>query len=220
MSENNGNGRVRVCLVDPERLVRDLFEALIRGEPDLELVAACESTPQAMAIAQQGRVDLFLIDGRLNGFSGLRGLLSPPPVVVMAASASGEEAVRWQAAGVAGILLTSSPVDLLLKCIRKVAAGEVWFSQEQLKVILRQIPSRNGHGTNGSGKSLTGRESRVLDLVLDGLTNKEIANSLNLTETAVKATLQGLFHKWGVRSRSQLVRVAIEGHSEAAALSR
>jgi DNA-binding CsgD family transcriptional regulator len=95
--------------------------------------------------------------------------------------------------------------------IRRVARGELWFDPAAFRVFLagKGSPAE----TDDRMRPLTARQSQVLRGVLDGLTNKEIALSLNVSESSVKAVIQELFQKAGVRTRSQLVRIAIEKHS-------
>ncbi len=90
-------------------------------------------------------------------------------------------------------------------------AGEIWLDQKYLKVLLQE--SRTGEH-EGRGRRLSERERDVLRFLFQGLANKEIAMRLQVTESPVKATLQQLFYKTGVRTRSQLVRVALEQYKD------
>jgi two-component system nitrate/nitrite response regulator NarL len=80
--------------------------------------------------------------------------------------------------------------------------GKVWFEQRYLNTAFEGLPQ----------KRITIRERKVLEFILEGLTNKEIGARLDISESAVKSSLQQLFHKTGVRTRSQLVRVALDRH--------
>src|SRR5271157_1917752 len=110
-----------------------------------------------------------------------------------------------------GILLKHSSLNQLIAAIRSVAAGEPWLSDKAAKALLE---SRHGAPSGSEpARPLTQRQSEVMRGILDGLTNKEIAFNLKSSETSVKAVIQELFQKAGVRTRSQLVRIAIEKHS-------
>ena len=111
-----------------------------------------------------------------------------------------------------GIFLKHSPPSRLVEAIRKVASGEVWLDPAVTRSI---IAAATGNAASPSrAQGLTQREQAVLKGVFEGLTNKEIGVRLSISESSVKAVLQQLFEKTGVRTRSQLVRIALEKHSE------
>ena len=113
-------------------------------------------------------------------------------------------------AGASGIFLKRDNLDQLLTAIQMVADGEVWLDRVSVPTVVRPNSGRDGCERT---RPLTSRQVQVLRDILDGLTNKEIALKLNGSESSVKAVVQELFHKAGVRTRSQLVRIAIEKHS-------
>jgi DNA-binding NarL/FixJ family response regulator len=99
---------------------------------------------------------------------------------------------------------------VLVDAIRAVLAGKVWFEQDFLNKLI-------GHATQEElprTRKLTEREQQVLAGVFEGLANKQIADRLQVSESSVKATLQQLFQKTGVRTRSQLVRIALEQYRD------
>jgi DNA-binding NarL/FixJ family response regulator len=114
-------------------------------------------------------------------------------------------------AGAAGILLKHSSPSQLIDAIHRVANGEVWLDSGAIRSLVAGASERSAE--SNSVRILTARQSEVLRGILDGLTNKEIAWKLAASESSVKAVIQELFHKAGVRTRSQLVKVAIEKHS-------
>ena len=100
----------------------------------------------------------------------------------------------------------------LSEAIRKVIAGEVWLDPAVTRSIIAAATGNAAAPRRGGG--LTQREQAVLKGVFEGLTNKEIGGRLSISESSVKAVLQQLFEKTGVRTRSQLVRIALEKHSD------
>jgi DNA-binding NarL/FixJ family response regulator len=97
---------------------------------------------------------------------------------------------------------------LLIEGIHDVLAGKVWFDRELLQEAMEIATIRQESST----EQFTERERQVLSGVFEGLLNKEIAERVGISESSVKATLQQLFAKTGVRTRSQLVRIALEQH--------
>ena len=114
--------------------------------------------------------------------------------------------------GCSGIFLKHSAPSRLVEAIRKVAAGEVWLDPAVTRSIIAAATGNAAAPARPQG--LTQREQSVLKGVFEGLTNKEIGVRLAISESSVKAVLQQLFEKTGVRTRSQLVRIALEKHSE------
>jgi len=92
-----------------------------------------------------------------------------------------------------------------------VMAGKVWLDQDQLQTALRTEPATPPSSAN---RRFTEREQQVLSFVFEGLANKEIASRIGVSESSVKSTLQQLFSKTGVRTRSQLVRIVLEHYRD------
>ena len=190
---------------------------MLGGEPDIKVVALCQKVAEAAQVAVAQQVDLFLVDLRLQGEEGfellekLHGMKHPARVVILAAQVEVAELVRLVSLGVSGIILKKSPPGELLRCIRSVASGEAWLEQNHLNALLREL-SRPHH--EESEQALTDREKTVLRSLLQGLSNKQIAERMQVRETAVKFIIQTLFRKTGVHARSQLVRVALEKYRE------
>jgi two-component system nitrate/nitrite response regulator NarL len=113
--------------------------------------------------------------------------------------------------GIAGILRKHCSPAALAQSIRDVSGGKDYFEPGYLRSVLAGIAAPS---PDYQRKKLTDRERQVLQYVFEGLANKEIADRLHASESAVKATLQQLFSKTGVRTRSQLVRAALENYKD------
>jgi DNA-binding NarL/FixJ family response regulator len=111
--------------------------------------------------------------------------------------------------GISGVVRKHDPPSALVDAIREVLAGRVWLDQHSLKSMVEQPQEETV-----TARKLTDRERQVLAGVFEGLANKQIADQLQVSESSVKATLQQLFHKTGVRTRSQLVRIALERYHD------
>ena len=113
--------------------------------------------------------------------------------------------------GASGLFLKHSPPAQLIQAIHKVMNGEMWLDSRAVRSLVAGAHEKS-EGRQAA-QALSPRERGVLKAVFEGLTNKEIGASLRISESSVKAVLQQLFEKTGVRTRSQLVRIAIEQHS-------
>ncbi len=209
--------RIRIVLIDDHILFRESLVRLLETQPEFEVVARCGTVAEGQEALAAAAVDVILLDYDLGDQVGtdLLGRLgvraSSLKVIMVTAGMSASATLNAVNAGVAGVVLKHSDPRHLVEAIHRVAAGETWWDPGILRAA-----SAGGEGREGSAgnvRSLTDRQRQVLRSILDGLTNKEIGARLQVSETSVKATIQELFHKAGVRTRSQLVRVAIERYS-------
>jgi DNA-binding NarL/FixJ family response regulator len=208
--------KIRILLLDDHSLFREGLSRLLEGEPDLEMVACCASVGEATDVIRQKPIDLVLLDydlGKERGFEfitqarqwGFQGRF-----LMVTAGMSDAESVQALDLGVSGIFPKHSSPVVLTQAIRKVMAGETWLDENAIQVLVRV--SKHPEGADQT-KPFTERETQVLHGVFEGLSNKEIGARLNISESSVKAALQQLFQKTGVRTRSQLVRITLEEHS-------
>ncbi len=209
------NGRIRTLLVDDHALFRESVARVLSAEPDLE-VLPCATIGEALQVLVQTAVDIVLLDhdlgterawqflpaARQTGFTGR--------VLVVTAWVSEIEARRLLRQGVAGIFLKESPLEALAESIRRVAQGAIRLDPRYAR--LGEEPAVTD--PPGAGPRFNERQRKVLRFVLEGLSNKEIAWHLQISESYVKAILQSLFQKTGVRTRGQLVRVALEQYAD------
>lgn len=207
----------RILLVDDHSLFRESLVRLLESEADFSVVAHCESTTEAMKVIERASVDVVLLDYDLGDERGtdllrqLNAIETPPRILMVTAGMSGRITRDVLGARVAGVLYKhSSPVQLVA-AIRKVAQGELWFEDSIVRFLATGTKAETAE--TQSMRPLTQRQQEVLSGILDGLTNKEIAWKLKVSESSIKAVIQELFHKAGVRTRSQLVRIAIEKHA-------
>lgn len=217
LEEFGMNIPTRILLVDDHGLFRESLVRLLESEADLSVVAHCESTAEALKVIERGSVDVVLLDYDLGNergtdlFERMKAAQDPPRILMVTAGMSDRITRDVLSAGVAGVLHKhSSPVQLVA-AIRKVAQGHLWLEDSIIRSLAAGTRAESAEMQNT--RPLTQRQQEVLSGILDGLTNKEIAWKLKVSESSIKAVIQELFHKAGVRTRSQLVRIAIEKHA-------
>jgi DNA-binding NarL/FixJ family response regulator len=208
--------RVRLVLVADQALFLASLGRFLASQQELEVVGECGSASETLAILNASPVDVILVDLDLRaeraddlilatlraGYKGrFLGLATAAEAGTMAATIN---------VGASGVFLKSENLDRLVQAIRLVASGAVWIDQRMIQLLADQLANRPQSDDRRSG-SLTDREERVLLGILGGLTNRKIGGNLGLSESAVKGVVQQLFFRAGVRSRSQLVRMALEG---------
>jgi DNA-binding NarL/FixJ family response regulator len=204
-----GPTTIRTLLVDDHALFRESVARVLAGEPDLE-IEHCGTIREALALLAQREFDLVLLDhdlgserasaflpaARQAGFAGR--------VLVVTAWVSETEARRLLRQGVSGIFRKEAPLEELTASIRTIAAGGAWTDPSLSRSAKPAAEETSGQPVFNE------RQRKVLRFVLEGLSNKEIAWRLQISESYVKAILQNLFQKTGVRTRGQLVRVVFE----------
>lgn len=200
--------------MDDHGLFRESLSRLLQAEPDFEIAGTCATATEALAFVEREAIDVVLLDYDLgdeqgSGFlesarqQGFRGR-----VLMVTAGMNDMGTLRALENGAWGIFLKHSPPSQLMDAIHKVANGEMWLDSRAVRSVVAGATGKSDEQRNS--QPLTERERAVLKGVFEGLSNKEIAVRLSTSEGSVKATMQQLFDKTGVRTRSQLVRIALE----------
>jgi DNA-binding NarL/FixJ family response regulator len=209
--------QIRLVLVDEQTLLRESLGRLLSTQPDLLVVGECATASESLEILNGSSVDIVLFDLSLRAEQG-DGLISAcrsagyeGRFLTIAGAMNAEELAAALKLGVSGVFLKSEPPDRLVQAIRLVATGAVWVDQRLIQLLAEQLADRPRQDSQRSGGILTDREERVLVGILGGLTNRKIGDHLSLSESSVKSVVQQLFFRAGVRTRSQLVRKALEG---------
>lgn len=201
-----------VLLVDDHALFRESIRRFLEAEARVRVVASVGSVDEARTTLKRTPVDLVLLDydlGEHDGVDFMKAAASlgfEGKVLLVTAGLGTRKLAELLDYGIAGVFLKHSPPELLRRAIDEVIAGNTWMDRSLLQKVL-QVKSEPSRAPE---IRLTEREKQVLSFVFDGLSNKQIADELKVSESAVKATMQQLFQKTGVRTRSQLVRIALE----------
>ena len=206
--------RIQLLLVDDHVLFRQSLRRLLASETEFEVVDDCGTTNDAIEILRTRPVDVVLLDFDLGQDYGNRFISAAryaghtPKILMVTAGMTATESAAALRFGASGIFLKQGSPSALVQAIRLVAGGAMWVDEH---IIQQMAAHMDEPRLSQERPHLTEREQEVLQGVFEGLANKEIGGRLRVSESAVKATLQQLFRKTGVRTRSQLVRVALEG---------
>jgi len=196
---------IQVMLVDDHPAFRKGLVALIESEPDLRVVAETGDGQEALQIFRQARPDVVLMDLRLPGLGGVEAILairkeSPEArFIVLTTFDTDEDIYRAIQSGAKSYLLKDTPCSVLAQTIRAVHAGQEVMPQK----VADRLASRQQRA------DLSKREMEVLQFLVRGRSNKEIASSLFVSDDTVKAHLKTLFSKFGVHDRTEAVICAI-----------
>jgi DNA-binding NarL/FixJ family response regulator len=232
--------KISVVVADDHEVVRAGFAALLGTQPDFAVLGTAANGAEAVAVCRELRPDVVLMDVRMPGTDGIEatrqlvgdaahgdagGLAAarlasaPPKVLILTTFDLDEYVFDALRAGASGFLLKDVTAERLFEAVRVVAAGEALLAPAVTRRLisefarLRPRAAQGAPGTAGRPGALTAltpRETEVLRLVAEGLSNTEIAGRLVVTEETVKTHVSRILSKLGLRDRTQAVVVAYE----------
>jgi len=210
---------VRIVVADDHQVVRDAFAELLNTQPDFTVIATAADGAEAVRLSNRLRPDVVLMDVRMPGMDGIeatRQLDAPgadrPRVLILTTFDLDEYVYDALRAGASGFLLKDGTAERLFDAVRVIAAGEALLAPGVTRRLISEFATqRQAPAANSTLLSaLTPRETEVLRLVAEGLSNLELANRLVITEETVKTHVSRVLNKLGLRDRTQAVIAAYE----------
>jgi DNA-binding NarL/FixJ family response regulator len=199
---------ITVLLVDDHEIVRRGLQQLLAVEADITVVGEADTAASAVAAAPVLKPDVVIIDVRLPDGNGvtvcreIRSTTQPPPACLMLTSYSDDEALFGAImAGAAGYMLKQVSGNDLVAAVRTLAAGGSLLHAGVTETVLQRL--RSGPEEDPRYATLSPQERRILDLIAEGLTNRQIAHRLYLAEKTVKNYVSSLLHKLGFDRRTE-----------------
>ena len=212
MSDEDDSSVLRVMLVDDHALVRSAIRQAITA-PDVEVVGEASTAEEALALAPTLRPDVMLLDLDLPGMSGshlvreLAPRLPQTKIVMLTVSTSRRDLLDAMRHGARGYLTKDLSPDALLRSVRGIRRGDLPMSRVFAAHVVDELAraARRGSGTTPAS-GLSSREDEVLHLLADGLTDREIAENLQISPRTVETHVSNVLHKLGVRNRAEAAR--------------
>ncbi|ANF95323.1 response regulator [Paenibacillus bovis] len=207
--------RVRVLIVDDHAHAREATRVILSEEPMFEVIGTAASGQEALEFTEKWMPDLILMDISMKGMDGLETTrlikLRFPYVKIIMMTVSDDAAHLFEAIkqGAQGYLLKSLPPSTWLEYLRSVASDREGMSQEIAHRILQEFPFGKAQ-SDPAADTLTRREREILQWVSSGMTNREIATELVISEQTVKNHLKNILQKLQLENRVQLTRYALE----------
>lgn len=196
---------IRIMCVEDHRIVREGLALTINQEPDMKVVGSCATVPEAIELYRTVRPDVTLMDLRLGSASGvdaIKAIRKENPearIIVLTMYEGDEDIYRAHQAGATTYLLKDTLSSDLVRVVREVHAGE--------RPVLPEVQARLAE--RASMPTLTSREVEVLQLISQGLRNKEVGAMLGITEGTVQIHVKNIFAKLNVNDRTGAVQVAV-----------
>jgi two-component system, NarL family, nitrate/nitrite response regulator NarL len=212
---------VRILVADDHPIFRDGLRKLLEAESDFQVIGEASDGGEAIEMAQQLKPDILLLDlsmPRVPGLEAVRELrnsVEAIKIILLTAAIDREQIVDALHHGVRGVVLKESATQLLLKSIRCVMSGQYWVGRESvsdLVRIIRDLTAIPEQGTRKRSYNLTPRELDIISAIVDGYTNKDIAEKFSIAEQTVKHHLGNIFDKLGVSNRLELALFAVNHH--------
>lgn len=217
---------VRVLVVDDDFLVRAAVKGILEPHPQIDVVGAAASGAEAVELARTSRPDVVLMDIQMAGMDGVeatRAVLAQvdTQVVAMTSIASADTVRRMLEAGAYGYILKDTAPEALAAAVLTVARGDAFLSPRHTRTLLERLASDSDRDARRAAAALfatlTERERDAARLVAAGSTDSEIALSMHVAVSTVKAHIQQARLKLGVRNRTQIA-VMVERAGETPAV--
>jgi two-component system response regulator DevR len=207
---------IRLLIIDDHEMVREGLKAMLMTEPDFEIMGDAANAEQAFELIERLHPDVILLDIRLPGMSGIDVCRTVtehyPETAVIILTTFSDEALVAQCiqAGARGFIVKDIERFDLKRSIRAVARGEAAIDPKAAVAVLarlRRAPQANQEPTP---EPLSSQQIVILRLVAQGLSSREIATQLYLSENTVKGYVQEILHRLGVKNRTEAVMVAVK----------
>jgi len=203
--------RLRLVIADSEAIFRVGASKIFATQPDLEVVAQTETFSQTLAALADTPCDVVLFEAGLSpnpadAVSEVARRVAPQTKIILVTPRCGEqETVEYLRRGVRGILARAITPELLVRCVRKVAAGETWLNKEGVNWVIDAYRSQALQGNASQNRlRLTEKEMMIIGGVTQGMKNKDIAREVGTTEQVVKNYLRKIYDKLNVADRLEL----------------
>jgi DNA-binding NarL/FixJ family response regulator len=217
--EDGGTGRlIRVILADTQAIFRAGLRKIFALEDDIRVVGQAETLPQTQSAVTKFSADVLIFEAALapNPVEVVAELLRQAPqlkIVVVTPSSDEQLTLDLFRRGAHGILSREVEPEVLVDCLRKVAAGEPWLESQAIQWVMEAY---RGHTLRPSGArpkvQLTPKETLIVSCVTQGMKNKEIAIRVGTTEQVVKNYLRKVYDKLGVADRLELALYCLSHH--------
>jgi DNA-binding NarL/FixJ family response regulator len=210
---------IDIVIADDHPIFREGLRKLLEAEPGMRVVGEAGDGEETVRVVRQLKPKILLLDLSMPKMPGLEALRElgklgiQTGTIVLTAAIERQQIVEALQIGAHGVVLKHAALELLLKSIRCVNDGQYWVDQGSVSDLiqaLRQIRPSQSASRGKSDFGVTSREREVIELIVAGYTNKDLARKLNISEHTVKHHLSNIFDKLGVSNRLELVLYAID----------
>jgi two-component system, NarL family, nitrate/nitrite response regulator NarL len=216
--ENRKTGHIQILIADETPIYGEGLRALLEEQPDFSVVGVAPDRASAIQMSRERQPDVLLLNVKFSSSDGmgvldeLQALKIPVRTLLLATTLAGPDLMRALLLGARGVVLKTSSTQALIDGIRGVMVGQYWIGAEMgasiMGVLRAYTRSSNGNSSKGP-YGLTPRELEIVQTVVGGYSNAEIAKKYGLSEQTVKHHLSSIFDKVGVFNRVELALFAV-----------
>lgn len=207
---------IRLLIIDDHEMVREGLKAMLMAEPDFAIIGDAASAEQAFTLIERLHPDVVLLDVRLPGMSGVEVCRTvtekyPETAVIILTTFTDEHLIaQCIQAGARGFIVKDIERFDLKRSIRAVARGEAAIDTKAAAAVLAQLRRSPQPQTESLPEPLSAQQLVIIRLVAQGLSSREIATQLYLSENTVKGYVQEILHRLNVKNRTEAVMVAVK----------
>jgi two-component system, NarL family, nitrate/nitrite response regulator NarL len=209
--------RIRILVVDDQRIYRQALARLIETQPDFHVVGEAGTSAETVGLCRQSKPDMVVLDFELPAMHGVRVLRELGEltelirVILITDRADHADVATALQLGARGIITKDDDAEILFRCIRKVHLGEYWITRASVGDLVSAARSLMVHAkrTRHQKFRITPRQHEIIAKVVSGHSNREIAQQFSLSEDTVKRHLTNIFDKLGVSNRLELAVFAL-----------
>lgn len=215
--------KIRILLIEDNRIIREGITAMINRHSDVTIVAVSDGTDDALSKARAVKPNVVLIDfglGSQNSLAIVESVKKGFPdikIIGMGLAPTQADILEFVQAGAAGFILKNATLDEVLRTIRAVAEGEIMLPPPMTGSLFSQVAEHailKGRRGFKSAIGMTQREKEVIALIVEGMSNKQIADKLNIATFTVKSHVHNILEKLALQSRLQIARFAQDVKSQ------
>jgi DNA-binding NarL/FixJ family response regulator len=215
MARVRSKTKIKILIADDHAIFRDGLRKLLDSDDEITIVGEARNGTECIKKLGELKPDILLLDLRMPDKNGL-GVLEevnfdtlPTRVIVLTAAEDDRDVVRAMRLGARGVVLKESAIDLLVKTIHRVHAGEIYLDSHMTAELIKAFSASSESGARSQKPLVSDREMEVVQLVTQGFQNKEIGEKLFISEQTVKNHMAHIFDKLGVSDRLELALYAI-----------
>jgi DNA-binding NarL/FixJ family response regulator len=210
--------KIKILIADDHAIFRDGLRKLLESEEEITIIGEAHNGAECIKMLGKLKPDILLLDLHMPDKSGFDVLEEvnfdtiPTRVIVLTASKDDRDLVRAMRLGARGVVAKESAIELLVKSIHHVHAGEIWLDNLVTTGVINAFSTLSKSGARSEKQLLSDREMEVVQHVVQGFQNKEIGKELCISENTVKNHLHNIYDKLGVSDRLELMLYAIRHH--------
>ncbi len=211
----SSNHKILVFLIEDHTIFRQSLTEVLQQEKDIEVVGSSANVTDALMAIPAAKPNVIVTELHFSGLGGLDLLARLPALaphartVVFTESLTERDVLESLRLGARGYAYKKIPTGQIVDCVRRVAAGDIWLQTPQLEMLIHLLQTR-GRNRAISAAQLSPRERQIIQLVLAGCRNREVATELKISEKTVKNHLSNIFDKLGVSDRLEMALYVLD----------